>query len=71
MIQVDPLPLCFQPSELFEEEEEEQPAQISQVLFELDCNKLQAPLQVLNDPSAGRQNDERDQRFSPLAGCKA
>lgn len=37
MIQVDPLPLCFQPSELFEEEEEEQPAQISQVLFEPDC----------------------------------
>lgn len=54
MIQVDPLPLCFQPSELFEEEEDQQPTQISQVLFELDCNKLQAPLQVLNDLSAGR-----------------
>jgi len=60
MIQVDPLPPCFQPSELFEEEEEEQPARISQVLFEPDCNKLQAPLQVLNDASTGRQNDERD-----------
>jgi len=70
MIQEDPLPLCFQSSELFKEEEEEKPAQINQVPNELVCNELQVSFHVLHDASADKLNVEINQCSSPLEGCK-
>lgn len=70
MIQVDPLPICFQSSELFEEKEE-QLVQINQGPSGPVCNELQVSFQVWYDPSAGRLDDGINQCSSPLAGCKA
>ena len=68
---MDPLPLCFQSSELFKEEKEEQPVQISQVPSEPIFNELQVSLLVLRSPFADRLYDGINQLSSPLAGCKA
>jgi len=70
MIQVDPLHLCFQSSESFEQEEEEQPAQISQVPNEPVCNEWQVSFHVLYDASADKLNDEVNQCSSPLESCE-
>jgi len=67
VIQVDPLPLCVQPSKVFEEEEK-QPAQISQGPDELASNKLQISVQVLYDSCANRGYDEVKRCSSPLIG---
>jgi len=69
MTQVDSLPLCFQSSELFEEEEEK-PVQIYQVSFEPVCNNLQVSFQVSYNPSADRPYDGINQCYSPLVGCR-
>jgi len=69
MIQIAPLLLCFESSELCKEEKEKQ-VPISQVPSGPVCNELQVSFQVWNDPSAGRMNDDRGQLSSPLAGCK-
>lgn len=69
MIQVDPLPLCFQSFELFKEEEEQQ-VPITQVPSGPVCNELQVSFQILYDPFAGRLYDGINKLSSPLAGCK-
>jgi len=66
MTQVDPLHLCFQPSEAFKQEEEEQPAQINLVPNKPVCNKLQVSFHVLYDALADKLNDERNLCSSPL-----
>jgi len=68
-IQVDSLPLCSEPFELFKEKEK-QCVQICQILSEPVCNKLQESFQVLYNPSADRLNDGRNKNSSPLTGCK-
>jgi len=70
MIQVDPLPLFFHLSELFEEEKEEKPARITQVPNEPICNELQVSFHVFYDASADKLNDEINQFSSPLEGWK-
>jgi len=70
MIQVDPLHLRFQPSEVFEQKEEEQHAQINQIPNKPVCNDLQISFHVLSDASANNLNDEVNQCSSPLQSCE-
>jgi len=68
MTQVNPLHL--QPSEAFEQEEEEQLAQTNQISNKPVCNKLQVSFYALHDALADKLNDEVNLRSSPLESCE-